>query len=147
MIFYSGGLTCHEYLVVLCYLEYGYSWASLVAQMVKNLPTKWETRVQSLDWEDSLEKGMGTHSNILARRIPWREEPGRPQSMSSQRVRHNWATNTPMLPWGRSIFRIMNTGIPLFTRCRIPRNENQFCIVSEGRTLSQEVRRPGFKSN
>ena len=46
-------------------------------------------RVQSLDWEDSLEKGMGTHSNILAGRIPWREEPGRPQSMSSQRVRHN----------------------------------------------------------
>ena len=43
-----------------------YSWASLVAQMVKNLPTIWETWVQSLGWEDPLEKGMATHSNILA---------------------------------------------------------------------------------
>ena len=151
MIFYSGGLNCHKYLMVLYYLEYGYSWASLVAQMIKNLPRKRETRVPSLDWEDSLEKGMGIHSSILARRIPWREEPGRPQSMRSQRVRHSWATNTHTLPWGKSIFRIMNTDIPSFTRCRILRNENQFCprvcIVSEGRTLSQEVRRPGFKSS
>ena len=43
------------------------SWASLVAQMIKNLPAMWETRVQSLHWEDSLEEGMATHSNIL----PW----------------------------------------------------------------------------
>ena len=48
-----------------------YSWASLVAQQVKNLPAMWETWVQSLGWEDPLEKRMATHSSILARRIPW----------------------------------------------------------------------------
>ena len=47
-----------------------YSWASLVAQLVKNLPAMQETWVQSLDWEDPLEKGKATHSNILAWRIP-----------------------------------------------------------------------------
>ena len=48
-----------------------YSWASLVAQMVKNLPAMQETQVQSLGWEDPLEKGMATHSSIRAWRIPW----------------------------------------------------------------------------
>ena len=48
-----------------------YSWASLVAQLVKNLPAMWKTWVQSLGWEDPLEKGMATHSSILAWRIPW----------------------------------------------------------------------------
>ena len=50
---------------------------SLVAQTVKNLPVMWKTWVQSLGWEDPLEKGMATHSSILAWRIPWTEEPGR----------------------------------------------------------------------
>ena len=50
--------------------------ASLVAQMVKNLAAKQETRVQSLGQEDPLEEGMATHSSILAWRIPWTEEPG-----------------------------------------------------------------------
>ena len=48
-----------------------YSWASLVAQLVKNLSAMWETWVQSLAWEDPLEKGTATHPNILAWRIPW----------------------------------------------------------------------------
>ena len=61
----------------------------LVDQMVKHLPTMQETRVQSLGREDLLEKEMATHSSILAWRIPWMEEPGRLQSMGSQRVRHN----------------------------------------------------------
>ena len=61
--------------------------ASLVAQMVKNLPSLQETWVQSLGWEDPLEKGMATHSSILAWRIPWTEEPGGLQSMVSQKVR------------------------------------------------------------
>ena len=65
--------------------------ASLVAQTVKNLPVMQETWVQSLGWEDALEKGMVTHSSILAWRIPWSEEPGRLQSMGSQRVRHDGA--------------------------------------------------------
>ena len=54
--------------------------------LVKNQSTMQETRVRSLGWEDSLEKGMATHSCILAWRIPWTEEPGRLQSMGSQRV-------------------------------------------------------------
>ena len=49
-----------------------------------------ETWVQSLDWEDPLEKEMATHSSFLAWRIPWTEEPGGLQSLGSQRVRHNW---------------------------------------------------------
>ena len=69
-------------------------WASLVAQMIKNLPTMWETGIQSLGREDPQEKGMATHSSILAWKIPWTAEPGRLQSMELQRVRHNWATNT-----------------------------------------------------
>ena len=50
-------------------------WASLVAQMVKNLTIMQETRIQSLAWEDPLEKGIAAHSIILAWRIPWTEEP------------------------------------------------------------------------
>ena len=63
--------------------------ASLVAQMVKNLPAMQETQVQSLGWEDPLEKGMVTHSSTLAWRIPWIWEPGRPQSMGTQTVGHH----------------------------------------------------------
>ena len=58
--------------------------ASLVAQMIKNLPTMWETWVLFLDWEDLLEEGMATHSSILAWEIPWTEEPGRLQSVESE---------------------------------------------------------------
>ena len=57
--------------------------------MVKNLPAMQETQVQSLYWEDSLEKEMAAHSSILAWRIPWTEETGRLQSMGSQTVRHD----------------------------------------------------------
>ena len=64
-------------------------WASLVAQIVKNLPPKQETPVQSLGQEDPLEKGMANHSSILAWRIPWTEEPGRLQSMGLQRDGHD----------------------------------------------------------
>ena len=60
-----------------------------MAQTVKNLPAMQETWVRSLDGEDPLEKGMATHSGILAWRIPWTEEPGGLQSMGSQRVRHD----------------------------------------------------------
>ena len=62
--------------------------------MVKNLPAVQETCIQSLGWEDPLEKRMATHSSIVAWRIPWTEEPGKLQSMGSQRIRHDWATNT-----------------------------------------------------
>ena len=63
-------------------------------QMVKNPPAMQETWVQSLDWKDSLEKGMVSHSSSLAWRIPWREEPGELQSMGSQRIRHDCKINT-----------------------------------------------------
>ena len=61
----------------------------LVAQRVKHLPAMRETRVRSMGREDPLEEEMATHSSILAWKIPWREEPGRLQSMESQRVGHD----------------------------------------------------------
>ena len=64
-------------------------WASLVAQTIRNLLAVPEIRVRSLGWEDPLEKGMATHSSILAWRITWTEEPGRLQPIGSQRVRHD----------------------------------------------------------
>ena len=75
----------------------------LVAQTVKKLPTTQGTWAQSQGQEDSMEEGMATHSSILAWEIPWTEEPGRLQSMGSQRVGHDWAPNTltpPPLPSG-----------------------------------------------
>ena len=63
--------------------------ASLVAQIIKNLPTMQEVQVQSLGGVDPLEKGMSTHYSILDWRMPWTEEPGRLQSMASQRVRYD----------------------------------------------------------
>ena len=68
--------------------------------MVKNLPVMRETWVRSLGQEDPLEKGKAVHSSILAWRIPWTEELVRLQSVGSQRVRHDWATN-PLLLWLR----------------------------------------------
>ena len=86
------------FLVSMCWIEINLFlirvWASLVAQMVKNPPAMQGTWVQSLDWEDSLEKGMVSHYSSLAWRIPWTEEPGRLQSMGSQRIRHGWVINT-----------------------------------------------------
>ena len=60
-----------------------------MVQLVKNPPAMQETQVQSLGWEDPLERGMATHSSILAWRIPGTEEPGGLQSMGSQKVRHD----------------------------------------------------------
>ena len=71
-----------------------YPLGSLVAQKVKNLPAMQEIWVQSLGWKDPLEKEMATHSNVLAWRIPWSEEPDGLQSMGLQRVINNRATNT-----------------------------------------------------
>ena len=59
-----------------------------MAQVVKNLPTMWETQVQSLHWEDLLKKGMTIHSSILSWKIPWTEEPGGLQSQGLERVGH-----------------------------------------------------------
>ena len=67
-----------------------YSWASLVAHMVKNLPAMWETWVWSLSWEDPLEEDLATHS--LPGESPWTKEPGGLQYMGLQRVGHDWVT-------------------------------------------------------
>ena len=89
----SHSCTCQgQYLnLAVFFLVY---WASLVAQLVKNLPAMLETWVWSLGWEGAMEKGTATHSSIMAWRIPWTEEPGELQSMGSQRVRHDWVTFT-----------------------------------------------------
>ena len=75
------------------FLYYFCKKTSLVAQMVKHLPTVRETQVRSLFWEDPLEKEIAAHSSTLAWKIPWTEECCRLQSMGSQRVRHDWATS------------------------------------------------------
>ena len=75
---------------------------SLMAQQVKNPPARQEaekTQVLILGWEDSLEEGVATHSSILAWRMPWTEEPGRLQSMGSQRARHDWSDLAYMHTW------------------------------------------------
>ena len=82
-------------LLVTQYLIYALCWSgtSLLAQTIKHLPTMLETQVLSLVWEDPLESEMATHSSTLAWEIPWTEEPGRLQSMGSQRIRRNWETS------------------------------------------------------
>ena len=81
---------CHQsFSLMLCWLfSFVSFWTSLVAQMVKGLPTMRDTHIQSLDQKDLLEKEMAIRSSILAWKIPRTEEPGRLQSMGSQRVRH-----------------------------------------------------------
>ena len=65
---------------------------------VKSLPAMWGARVWSLGWEDPLEKGIATHSSILAWKISWIEEPGGLQSTASQKVRHDWTTSLSLSP-------------------------------------------------
>ena len=80
-------------LVLFCFLATPHGlWAYLVAQLVKNLPAIQETWVWSLGQEDALEKGMATHSSILAWEIPWTKEPGSLPYMELQRVGHDWVT-------------------------------------------------------
>ena len=82
-------------------------WASLAAQSVKNLPAVQETRGRSLGWEDPLEKEMATHSSILAWKISWTEEPRGLQSMGSERVGHDRATNIS-LKYSLDIFLMLH---------------------------------------
>ena len=71
------------------FTEYSTTQVSQLAQTVKRLPAMQETQVQSLGWDDPLEKEMATHSSTLFWKIPWTEEPGKLQSMGSQRVGHD----------------------------------------------------------
>ena len=98
-------------------------WTSLVAQTVKHLPTMRETWVQSLGWEDLLEKEMATHSSSLAWKIPWMEEPDRLQSTGSQRVGHNWVTSL-------SFFLSSPQGSPGLAWCSSVMDPGPFCLVA-----------------
>ena len=85
--------------------RYVSSLLNFLAQMVKQPSTRQETRVQALVWEDPLEKEMAIHSSTIAWKIPWTEEPGRLQSMGSQRVGHDWATPLHSLGTGNDVWR------------------------------------------
>ena len=87
-------LLCLGYCKQCCHKHWSAYIFELWAELVTNLPAIWETWIQSLGREDALGMGMATHSSILAWRIPWTEEPGGLQSMESQRVKHDWVTNT-----------------------------------------------------
>ena len=89
------------------------TWASLVAQMVKNLPAMQDTQVRSLGQEDPLEKEMATHSSIFAWEIPWTEEPGRLQSTGLQRVRHDLATKQQTTSYLSSSFHCHANNCPV----------------------------------
>ena len=93
----------HDSASVSCFNSVKFYLASLVAQTLKRLPTMQETQVQFLCQEDLLEKEMAPHSSTLAWKIPWTEDPGRLQSMGSQRVRHNWVTSLSL--WCYVLFR------------------------------------------
>ena len=98
--------------------ELNLSRASLVAQIVKNLPAMQETQVWSLGQEDPLEKGMATHSGILAWWIQWTEEPGSYSPWGCKRVGHDWATNTFTLFNG--IWHVYSTHRSCHCSCPIP---------------------------
>ena len=102
--------------------------ASLVAQSIKNLPAVQETRVRSLGWEDPLVKEMATHSSILAWKISGTQEPGGLQSMGSQRVWHDWATNTYLLTnsWKKKRSeRQKRKGKIYLSEYRVPKNRKE----------------------
>ena len=102
-----------------CAVVWTFLWTFLVAQMVKRLSTMRETRVWSLGQEDPLEKEMAIHSSTIAWKIPWSEEPGRLQSMGSQRVRHDWATSLSLSQNSTKNCISDNLDPPLLTFSRI----------------------------
>ena len=111
-------------------------WASLIAQLVKNLPVMQETWVRSLSREDPLEKRMATHSSILAWRIPWIGEPGGIQSVGLQRVGYDWVTNTfTFICVLLAVFNISGgygKRAVLTKSCRAYRIQLGFCCLGNG---------------
>ena len=102
---------------------------TLLAQTVKNLPAIQETQVWYLGRENTLKKGMATHSSILACRIPWTEEPGGLQSVGSQRVWHDWATNTSHTILFKTHFYLSSLATPGLScpEIQVPDISNFFC--------------------
>ena len=115
--------------------------------MVKDLPAIQETQVRSLGQEDPLEKKMATHSSILAWRIPWTEEPGRLQSMRSQRVGHNWAANTFTFMMKYDGGGLVAKSCPIIWNIVITKQlglYGGFPGGSDGKIICLQCRRPGF---
>ena len=116
----------------------------MVAQQWRiHLPMQ-ETWIWSLGWEDSLEKGMATHSSILAWRIPWTEVPGKLQPMVSQRVGYDWVTNKQNIPYCKMRIPLNSSGfgegngIPLQCSClENPRDGGAWWAVVSGVAQSQ----------
>ena len=105
-------------------------WASLVVQMVKNLPAVWETQVPSLGWENPLEEGMATHSSILAWRIPWTEELGGLQSTGSQReLAIFWEPQRQLKTLGES--PVLFWCLPILVWVYIPEKAGPQCLRVE----------------
>ena len=109
-----------------------------MAQQVKNPPAMQETQVQSMSWEDPLEKGMATHSSILTWRIPWTEAPGGLQSMGSHRVGHdqsNWAHHTEIIRFMKKKIRTMQWASTMALTVWYQCNSKQFL------KMKQEIRK------
>ena len=106
-----------------------YSWASLVAQLVKNPPAMQETPAQSLGQEDPLEKGMATHSSILAWRIPWAV-----QTMGSQKVGHDWATFT----WASLVTQLVKN-LPVMQKTQVHSTSQEDPMEKEMATYSSTL--------
>ena len=100
-------------------------WASLVVQMVKNLLAMQETQVWSLGWEVPLERGMATHSSILAWRILWTEEPVRLHLLLLPRVRHNCVTPEVSFSWLLFLSPFIPPFCTLFSLCLSPCDQSQ----------------------
>ena len=109
---------------------YSYYRTSLGAQTVKHLPAMRETWVQFLGWEDPLEKEMATHSNTLAWKILWMEEPGRLQSTGSQRVRRYWVTS--LYSYFRSLYFPSPFTSLVFFVCLLPFLWEIYFFTGEG---------------
>ena len=109
-----------------------------VAQ-IENLQSMQEIQVQSLGCEDRLEKGMAIHSSILASRIPWTEDPGQLQSMGSQTVGHNWATNPTKITW--RALPDDSFPLPSFRCLLLHRNANPYLYIyhSNSHTILQRL--------
>ena len=110
-----------------------------VAQTIENLQSMQEIQVQSLGCEDPLEKGMAIHSSILALRIPWTEDPGQLQSMGSQTVGHNWATNPTKITW--RALPDDSFPLPSFRCLLLHRNANPYLYIyhSNSHTILQRL--------
>ena len=115
--------------------------AFLVTQTVKRLPTMWETRLWPLGWEDTLEKEMAIHSSTIAWKIRWIEEPGRLQSMGSQRVGHNWATSL-LLRYNTHTTIVMLSKCTVYGFYHIHRIGNHHYCFSKKRDFSLQKETP-----